>query len=206
MKKLFLIIMSLMALVACHDQQPPAPRADVGEQVQQQAPAPVQQSSSSGVGDVLIGAAVGAAAMHMLSNNRPQHVENNVAVVQQRTVVERVVERPAPVPAPVAAVAPDVKKPAPTVTPTPSTLPATKSALSYAATNTATATPKPVANYGSTLAKATPAPTPAPAKPAVTPAPSYAPAKTTPSYAPSKSYTPSYSSSRSYTSSSSGRR
>lgn len=129
MKKTLLAMAVLSSLAACHntssDVAPPAYQQQAAQPQQyQQAQQPqtvvVQQPAqqSSGMGDMLTGAAIGAMATHMLSGGSRQAAPAPVEttrVIERRTVVNNYIDRTpkaaTPVPTPAAPVA---QAPAPT--------------------------------------------------------------------------------------------
>lgn len=159
MKKLIIAIM-VFALVACSNDTPPPPQQQVQYvqvPVQQQQPQQVvvqQAPQSDGAGAMIAGAALGAMAMHMATNNQPREREviyrdaptqdvHNVTNVKNVTNITNIKETPVPA-------EPKKAEPAQPISPCPITLAHCRlqqkvlpeaAKTSYAALGTATPVP-----------------------------------------------------------------
>ncbi|MDY7537545.1 hypothetical protein RGU72_04670 [Undibacterium sp. 5I1] len=143
MKKILLALAIASALSACGSRNDDARQPiQYAQQAQPQyasqaAPVIVQQpQQSSGTGDMLMGAAIGAMGMHLLSGNN--NSSQQTQVVERRTVVNNYIERPA---TPASTSTPT---PTPTVKPVVSVVSPKPAAPSYANVYRAPA-PKPAA-------------------------------------------------------------
>lgn len=117
----------------------------------QAAPAPViiqQQPQHSSTGDILMGAAIGAGAMHLMNNSNNKQPE----VVERRIVETKYIERPAPVATPAPPPAP-VAKAAPVPSPAPAAVAATAKPSYSSAFSAPAPAPAPKPSYASSFSK-----------------------------------------------------
>lgn len=113
----------LFVLAGCNP-SPPYQQPVTYQQPVQVAPAPmvIQQAApqSSGMGDLVTGAAIGALATHALSRPAAAPAPASTHVIQRTTIIKTVVQQP---PKPVVAATPPPKPAAPPPAPKPSYAP-----------------------------------------------------------------------------------